>query len=223
MMKYYKDKNNAVFAYDDEQLSQVARLSELEVAIQEKESLLVDAGNNLKLAMQELNEDKAQLDTAIANSVTDDEDTANESLIEIKKKTLIFDDKAAKFEELHAEFENIKSEYQPLKDEYDAILPAFFDIRENLKVIKKMSSKEMDAHLNPLISKEQHIADAEIQKQLCAEDAEKNITILERKVRLNMATDDDKNNLTAWEIYSINVADIDTSLAPSIEWPEKPQ
>lgn len=220
MMKYYKDKDNAVFAYDDEQLSQVACLSVLEVAIQEKEPLFVEAENNLKFAMQELNEAKAQLDTAIANSVTDDEDTANESLIEIEKKTLIFDDKTAKFEKLHAEFENIKSEYQPLKDEYDAILPAFFDIRENLKVIKKMSSKEIDEHLNPPISKEQLIAEAEKQKQLCADEAEKNITILERKVRLSMATEADKNRLTAWEIYSIKVSDIDTSLAPNINWPQ---
>jgi hypothetical protein len=221
-MKYYKDKNNIVFAYDDEQLSKIARLSELEVAIQEKEPLFVEASNNLQLAMQELNEAKAQLDTAIANSVTDNEDKANESLIEIEKKTLIFDDKAVKFEESHVELENIKSEYQLLKDEYDAILPVFFDIRENLKVIKQMSSKEIDSHLNPPISKEQHIEEAEIQKQLCADEAEKNITILERKVRLGMATDDEKDLLTAWEVYSIKIADIDTSTAPDIDWPQKP-
>ncbi|ENU1228406.1 tail fiber assembly protein [Providencia rettgeri] len=71
-------------------------------------------------------------------------------------------------------------------------------------------------------SKEQYIAEAEMQKQLCAEEAEKNITILERKVRLNMATEADKNSLTAWEIYSIKIADIDTSQAPDVTYPPKP-
>lgn len=221
-MKYFKDKNNAVFAYDDEQLSKVARLSELELAIKEKEPLFVEAENNLQVARQELTDAKVQLDIAIANSVTDDEDNANDSLIEIEKKTQIFKSKNEKFEELLIEFEQIESEYKPLKDEYDAILPIFFYIRDHLKVLKKMTNKEVDVYLNPPKSKEQHIAEAEMQKQLCAEDAEKNITILERKVRLNMATDDDKNNLTAWEIYSINVADINTSIAPDITWPVKP-
>ncbi|NHX33848.1 tail fiber assembly protein, partial [Escherichia coli] len=31
-----------------------------------------------------------------------------------------------------------------------------------------------------------------------------------------------KNYLTAWEIYSIKISDIDTSLAPDIDWPQKP-
>lgn len=221
-MKYYKNKDNAVFAYDDEQLAKVARLSELELAIKEKEPSFVEAENNLQIARQELTEANAQLDIAIANSVTDDEEKANESIIEIEKKTQILGAKNEKFEEFLTEFEQIETEYQPLKDEYDAILPVFFEIREHLKVIKKMTDKEINAYLNPPISKEQIIAEAEVKKQLCADDAEKNITILERKVRLNMATDDDKNSLTAWEIYSINIADIDTSTAPDITWPVKP-
>ncbi|HHR6573250.1 TPA: tail fiber assembly protein [Providencia alcalifaciens] len=74
----------------------------------------------------------------------------------------------------------------------------------------------------PKPTKEQLIAEAEQQKQLLADEAEKNITILERKVRLGMATDEEKDLLTAWEIYSVKVADIDTSLAPDIDWPQKP-
>ncbi|WP_108477910.1 tail fiber assembly protein [Providencia alcalifaciens] len=221
-MQYFIDKNKEIFAYSDEQLSQVQRISELEVAIQEKEPSFVEAENNLQIARLELTESKEQLDIAVANSVTVDEDKANECLIEIEKKTQIFDAKNEKFEELLTEFERIKSEYQPLKDEYDAILPVFFDIRERLKALKKMTDKEIDAHLNPPISKEQIIAEEEVKKQLLADEAEKNITILERKVRLSMATDDDKNSLTAWEIYSIKIADIDTSLAPDIDWPKKP-
>ncbi|WP_308569508.1 tail fiber assembly protein [uncultured Providencia sp.] len=220
-MNYYRDKNtDSVFAYDDEQLSKVARLSELEVTIQEKEPLFVEAGNNLQLAMQELNEAKVQLDTAITNSVTDDEDKANECIIEIEKKTQIFDAKNEKFKELLTVFELIESEYQPLKDEYDVILPVFFDIREHLNILKKMTDKEINAYLNPRTSKEQLIAEAVVKKQLLADEAEKIITILERKVRLGIATDDEKDLLTEWEIYSIKVADIDTSLVPVIDWPK---
>lgn len=74
----------------------------------------------------------------------------------------------------------------------------------------------------PKPTKEQLIAESEQQKQLLADEAEKNITILERKVRLGMATDDEKDLLTAWEVYSIKIADIDTSLAPDIDWSQKP-
>ncbi len=74
----------------------------------------------------------------------------------------------------------------------------------------------------PKPTKEQLITEAEQQKQSLADEAEKNITILERKVRLGMATDEEKDLLTAWEIYSVIIADIDTSLAPYIEWPQKP-
>lgn len=74
----------------------------------------------------------------------------------------------------------------------------------------------------PKPTKEQLIAEAEQQKQLLAYEAEQNIAILERKVRLGMATVAEKDLLVAWEIYSIKVADIDTSQAPDINWPEKP-
>ncbi|WP_272516675.1 tail fiber assembly protein [Providencia sp. PROV209] len=75
----------------------------------------------------------------------------------------------------------------------------------------------------PPLSKEELIADAEQKKQLLADEAEKNITILERKVRLGMATDDEKDLLIAWEIYSVKNADADTSKAPDIDWGIKPE
>ncbi|MTB66477.1 tail fiber assembly protein [Providencia sp. wls1943] len=66
------------------------------------------------------------------------------------------------------------------------------------------------------------VAQAEHEKAQRLEEAEQQILMLERKVRLGMATDDEKELLNQWEIYSINVADIDTSLAPDINWPQKP-
>ncbi|HHR5899772.1 TPA: tail fiber assembly protein [Providencia alcalifaciens] len=129
--------------------------------------------------------------------------------------------------ELNAIEEKIASsshedEKKILEGELNLINPVYFEIRDNIFNMRKMTDEEVCAHRNPKKSKEQHISEAEMKKQLHAEDAEKNITILERKVKLNIATDDDKNSLTAWEIYSIKIADIDTSLAPDIEWPQKP-
>ncbi|EGT3609618.1 tail fiber assembly protein [Morganella morganii] len=72
---------------------------------------------------------------------------------------------------------------------------------------------------------EQHVHDvtvAENQKQALMAEAEQEIAILERKVRLGMATDADQAKLTEWEIFSVRVTDTDTSLAPDIEWPLKP-
>ena len=70
--------------------------------------------------------------------------------------------------------------------------------------------------------KSSFIAQAESEKAQHLEEAEQHIAMLERKVRLNMATDEEKALLTAWEIYSIKIADIDTSTAPDIDWPQKP-
>lgn len=73
---------------------------------------------------------------------------------------------------------------------------------------------------------EQHthvVAVAESQKQSLLAEAEQEIAMLERKIRLNMATDEDKFKLTEWEIYSVTIADIDTSTAPDIDWSVKPQ
>lgn len=208
-MKYYKDNTGNVSAYDDEQLAQVARLTELELILPEKEPVYINAKTSLLQSRDTLDELTNQLN----NELPDDEREELNQKIEVATNDL---------NTALSTFNHIEAEYIPLKEEYDAILPIFFDIRKNLNVFKKMTAKEIQIHLNPPISKEQLIADAEIQKQSCADDAEKNITILERKVRLNMATDDDKNNLTAWEIYSVKVSDIDTSTAPDIEWPVKP-
>ncbi|HDT3150592.1 TPA: tail fiber assembly protein [Morganella morganii subsp. morganii] len=64
---------------------------------------------------------------------------------------------------------------------------------------------------------------AENQKQALLADAEQEIAMLERKIRLNMATDTDREKLTEWEIFSIKVSDTDVSAAPDIIWPEKPE
>lgn len=69
---------------------------------------------------------------------------------------------------------------------------------------------------------EYEVAVAESQKQSLLAEAEQAIAMLERKVRLGMATDEAKAKLNEWEIYSVGMSDVDTSLAPDIIWPVKP-
>lgn len=66
------------------------------------------------------------------------------------------------------------------------------------------------------------VEQAEQEKTQRLEEAEQNILMLERKVRLGMATDEEIELLRQWEVYSVRVSDIDTSTAPDIEWPVKP-
>ncbi|MEW5152157.1 tail fiber assembly protein [Morganella morganii] len=72
---------------------------------------------------------------------------------------------------------------------------------------------------------EQHAHDvtvAENQKTILLAGAEQEIAMLERKIRLNMATDTDREKLTEWETYSVQVTDTDTSAGAGTEWPTPP-
>ncbi|WP_119711548.1 tail fiber assembly protein [Arsenophonus endosymbiont of Aleurodicus floccissimus] len=54
------------------------------------------------------------------------------------------------------------------------------------------------------------------------DEAQSKITLLDRKVRLGMATNSEKTALRAWEMYSVKLNNIDTTTALDIEWPKKP-
>ncbi|WP_247605610.1 tail fiber assembly protein [Providencia rettgeri] len=222
-MRYYKDKDNVVFAYEDEQLSQVSRLSELESLLGEKEPVFIVANNQLQQATLELNEAVELLNVTIANSASDDEEIAIENDEEIKRIKLIVVDKKSQLEDAKVAFNQIESEYQPLKDEFDAILPVFFEVRENLKAMKKMSAREVEAYLNPPVSKEQLIAEAEQQKQSLLAEANNAIAPFQYAENLGIATAEESASLVDWQKYSVYLNRVDTSLAPDIDWPEKPE
>ncbi|MDS1913348.1 MULTISPECIES: tail fiber assembly protein [Enterobacter] len=67
-----------------------------------------------------------------------------------------------------------------------------------------------------------HVAEAERKKATLMSDAEAAIAPLKRAVKYNMATDAEKASLEQWEVYSVLLSRVDTSLAPDIEWPVKP-
>ncbi|EID2818833.1 tail fiber assembly protein, partial [Escherichia coli] len=61
---------------------------------------------------------------------------------------------------------------------------------------------------------------AENRKARLLADAESVILPLERAVRLNMATEEERTRLEAWERYSVLVSRVDPT---NPEWPEMPQ
>ncbi|HBQ4482680.1 TPA: phage tail protein I [Escherichia coli] len=61
---------------------------------------------------------------------------------------------------------------------------------------------------------------AESQKATLLSEAESVILLLERAVRLNMATEEERSRLEAWERYSVLVSRVDPA---NPEWPEMPQ
>lgn len=71
--------------------------------------------------------------------------------------------------------------------------------------------------------KEAQINSAKKQKIELSQEAESRIIQLERKVKLGMASDDEVNLLKLWEIYTVNLDDVNTELSPEIEWPQKPE
>ncbi|WP_281729026.1 tail fiber assembly protein [Providencia rettgeri] len=223
-MKYFKDKNSEVYAYALTDIKQVDRISELELLISEKEPVFLEVKQQVDDAEKALNEAKKEYDFALNNlKISSEEEMSIEDSEEIQRISLLVEIETDKYNEALIVFTPIELEYKQLKSEYAEILPVFFDIRENLKSLKKMTAKEVDAHLNPPISKEQLIAEAEQQKQSLLAEANNAIAPLQDAVDLGVVTDEEKAKLTAWKTYRVLLNRVDTSLAPDIDWPEKPE
>jgi hypothetical protein len=74
----------------------------------------------------------------------------------------------------------------------------------------------------PPQTKEQAQQEAEIKKQSEMDAANNTIALLERSVRLGISTDEERELLEKWELYSVLLNRVDTSTAPNIEWPTVP-
>lgn len=221
-MKHYINKNTGdIFAYSIEQLTQVSRISELEALLQEKEPDYIAASNQLEHSEKELHDAKLELQQRITE-LSMDESIDIDSHDDVKLLVKNVDDKTAKYQESLISFEKTESEYQVIKSEYDGILPIFFDIQAHLNSLTKMSKKEVDAYINPPISKEQLIAEAEQQKQSLLTEANSAITPFQYAENLGIATDDESASLVDWQKYCVYLNRVDTSTAPDIEWPVKP-
>lgn len=67
-----------------------------------------------------------------------------------------------------------------------------------------------------------HTALAEAEKSRLGSKAEEMILPLQRAVKYGIASEEEMERLKEWEIFSVELSRVDTSLAPEIEWPEPP-
>lgn len=74
----------------------------------------------------------------------------------------------------------------------------------------------------PEIPQEDLIAMADQRKSNLISETSQVISILQDAVDLEMATDEEKNQLLTWKKYRVILSRVDTSKAPNIDWPEYP-
>lgn len=106
--------------------------------------------------------------------------------------------------------------------EKEQIPAIFFEINKKIKDMHKMSDKEVDAHINPQVTKEQLIAEAEAKKQALIAEASQKTQLWQTQLMLGIITEEDKASLKEWMLYVQGVQAVDTSIAPDIIWPTKP-
>lgn len=107
-------------------------------------------------------------------------------------------------------------------NEKEQVPAIFFEINEKIKGMHKMSVKEIEAHINPPVTKEQLIAEAESKKQRLLSEAAEAIAPLQDAVDLDMATVEEAALLKEWKIYRLILNRVATSLGMDIVWPTSP-
>lgn len=98
----------------------------------------------------------------------------------------------------------------------------YFEIDEKIKGMHKMTEKEIDAHINPPLTKEQLIERAEAEKKLLIAEVTAETEMLRAKLALKRIKPDEEALLIAWLDYLDELEAVDVSTAPDIIWPVKP-
>lgn len=75
----------------------------------------------------------------------------------------------------------------------------------------------------PEPTSEQLIQVAEQQKSALLAEAQNTISLWQTELQLGIISDDDKASLITWMKYIQALNAVDTSTAPDIEWPDKPE
>lgn len=75
----------------------------------------------------------------------------------------------------------------------------------------------------PAPSREELIAEAEQHKSALLIEAQATISLWQTELQLGIISDEDKASLIAWMNYIKAVQAVDTSKAPDITWPDKPE
>nr|WP_247715852.1 tail fiber assembly protein [Morganella morganii] len=107
-------------------------------------------------------------------------------------------------------------------NEKEQIPAIFFEINEKIKSMKKMTAKEVDAHINPPVTEEQLIAEAEAKKQALIAEASQKTQLWQTQLMLGIITDEDKASLKEWMLYVQEVQAVNPSLGAAVVWPTPP-
>ncbi|HHZ6806623.1 TPA: tail fiber assembly protein [Morganella morganii] len=86
-----------------------------------------------------------------------------------------------------------------------------------------VSKDEADKIANPPPTKAQLIEQAETQKQYLITEVHTETEMFRAKLALNRIKPDEEALLNAWLDYLDLLEALDTTLAPDIDWPQKPQ
>ncbi|MEY1087338.1 tail fiber assembly protein [Morganella morganii] len=104
----------------------------------------------------------------------------------------------------------------------NSIPEIFFEINEKIKGMKIMTAEEIEAHINPPVTKEQQVAEAEAKKQMLVTEANQKTQMWQTQLMLGIITEEDKASLKEWMLYVQNIQAVDVFSAPDIDWPVKP-
>lgn len=116
--------------------------------------------------------------------------------------------------------DNIPSDAVEISDEdWESLL----DGQSSGKVIGADANGKPELQDPPALTQQQQIDAASETKSNLMQSATNAIAPLQDAVDLDEATDDEKSNLTAWKKYRVLLNRVDTSTAPSIEWPSEPE
>ncbi|WP_247717478.1 tail fiber assembly protein [Morganella morganii] len=107
-------------------------------------------------------------------------------------------------------------------NEKEQVPAIFFEINEKIKGMKKMTAKEVDAHINPPVTEEQLIAEAEANKQALIAEVSQKTQLWQTQLMLGIITEEDKASLKEWMLYVQLVQTVDTSLGAGVIWPTPP-
>lgn len=111
------------------------------------------------------------------------------------------------------------SDFDNEKEHVPAI---FFEINEKIKGMHKMTKKEVEIHINPPVTKEQQIAEAENEKQRLIAEASQKTQLWQTQLMLGIITEEDKASLKEWMLYVQQVQAVDPSLGAAVVWPTPP-
>ncbi|MEO3904446.1 tail fiber assembly protein [Providencia rettgeri] len=110
---------------------------------------------------------------------------------------------------------------QPIEIDFIGDLPDTLTLLEPKTEFDKWNGKKWVTDIEA--QKAVLVAQAEQEKAQRLEEANATITYLQDAIEVGLDDDDYNAKLTAWKTYRVLLNRVDTSLAPDIDWPEKPE